>query len=279
MLDFPNAKINLGLFITKKREDGFHNLQSVFVPVGWTDVLEILPSQTGKTEMIVTGISIETTNNNEDNLCLKAYQLLQKAYNLPAVHIHLHKNIPIGAGLGGGSADASFTVKMLNKMFDLKLSDEQMEDNVRTLGSDCAFFIKNKPMFCFEKGDKFKNIELNMREYLILLVYPNLHIPTKEAYTNIQPYEINFDISNLVERKDFFEWKNLLHNDFENSLFPKYPVLNQLKESFYEMGAVYAAMSGSGSTIFGIFEKNKLDFLQELRAGYQKEYKTWLGEI
>ena len=164
-------------------------------------------------------------------------------------------------------------------MFDLKLSDEQMEEYVRPLGSDCAFFIKNKPMFCFEKGDKFKNIELNMRKYLILLVYPNLYIPTKEAYTNIQPYEINFDISNLVERKDFFEWKNLLHNDFENSLFPKYPVLNELKESFYEMGAVYAAMSGSGSTIFGIFEKNKLDVLQELRVGYQKEYKTWLGEI
>jgi 4-diphosphocytidyl-2-C-methyl-D-erythritol kinase len=118
-----------------------------------------------------------------------------------------------------------------------------------------------------------------MRGYLILLVYPNLHIPKKEAYTNIQPYEINFDISNLVERKDFFEWKNLLHNDFENSLFPKYPVLNELKESFYEMGAVYAAMSGSGSTIFGIFEKNKLDVLQELRVGYPKEYKTWLGEM
>ncbi len=279
MLDFPNAKINLGLFITKKREDGFHNLQSVFVPVKWADVLEILPSETGKTELIITGIPIETSNNNEANLCLKAYHLLQKDYNLPAVHIHLHKNIPIGAGLGGGSADASFTVKILNQMFDLGLSDEKMQDYVRSLGSDCAFFIKNKPMFCFGKGDEFRDIDLNLREYVILLVYPNLHISTKEAYTNIMPYEIDFDISNLVERKDFFEWKNLLHNDFENSLFPKYPILSELKSSFYDCGAVYAAMSGSGSTVFGIFEKNKLDFLQELSVGYPKSFKTWVGEF
>lgn len=269
MICFPNAKINLGLNITEKRSDGFHNLESVFYPVGWTDALEIVISD--KFEFNLTGISVE--GNKEDNLCVKVYQSLKEKYNLAPVKMHLHKNIPVGAGLGGGSADAAFTAKLLNEIFNLNLSIEEMQNIVRPLGSDCAFFIENKPVYAFEKGDQFKNIELNLIGKYIVMAYPDLHISTKEAYSGIKPQKPTFNILDTI-KQDIGSWKEKLVNDFENGIIQKYPIIEQLKNEFYKAGAIYASMSGSGSTVFGIF-----DMEIETNNMFPKNYKIWQGNF
>jgi 4-diphosphocytidyl-2-C-methyl-D-erythritol kinase len=250
MIVFPNAKINLGLYITEKRNDGFHNLESCFYPVQWNDALEILPSDKFK----FTSSGIDIPGNTEDNLCIKIYQTLKKDFNLPEINMHLHKNIPVGAGLGGGSSDAAFTVRLLNTLFEMKLHDEEMEAYVRPLGSDCAFFIKNKPVFAYEKGDKFENVGATLSGKYALLIYPNLHISTKEAYSSIHPAKPSNSIKHILSL-DMHSWKTLLTNDFEKPLFEKYPVIASLKQDLYDKGAVYASMSGSGSCLYGIFEK------------------------
>jgi 4-diphosphocytidyl-2-C-methyl-D-erythritol kinase len=250
MIVFPNAKINLGLHITEKRNDGFHNLESCFYPVQWTDALEILPSDRFK----FTGSGIDIPGNKEDNLCVKIYQKLKNQFRLPEAAMHLHKNIPVGAGLGGGSSDAAFTVKLLNELFEMKLRDEEMESLVRPLGSDCAFFIRNKPVFAYEKGDQFENINLSLSGKYGLLVYPDLAISTREAYSGIRPGKPLNSIKNILSG-DIFLWKDLLKNDFETHLFIKYPLLASLKKQLYDQGAIYASMSGSGSCVYGIFEK------------------------
>ncbi len=250
MVSFPNAKINLGLDITEKRPDGFHNIESCFYPIEWTDVLEIIPSQ----ELKFSSAGIPIPGESNSNLCLKVYEALKKDFDIPPVHIHLLKNIPIGAGMGGGSGDAAFTARMLNDLFELGLSSEKLEDYVRPLGSDCAFFIKNSPVFAYGKGDQFRNISLSLKGYSIIVLYPQLHISTKEAYSGIIPRSPALPIEELI-RKDIREWKTLLKNDFETSLFPKYTILKELKETLYEEGALYASMTGSGSALYGIFEK------------------------
>src|SRR5688572_14534594 len=178
MIAFPNAKLNIGLNVTERRPDSFHNLESVFYPVQWCDALEILPAKETK----FTSSGIEIPGTIESNLCLKAYQLLKTDFELPPVKIHLHKNIPIGAGLGGGSSDAAFTLKLLNQLFELNIAEDKLEDYARKLGSDCAFFIRNKPVFAHEKGDVFEPIKLDLTGYNCVVVYPNLHITTAEAY-------------------------------------------------------------------------------------------------
>ncbi|MFT2010624.1 4-(cytidine 5'-diphospho)-2-C-methyl-D-erythritol kinase [Pontibacter sp. 13R65] len=249
MLDFPNAKLNLGLLVTSKRPDGFHNLQSCFYPVKWCDALEVLPAS----EETFTMSGLPVPGNPNSNLILKAYKLLQQDYKLPPVHLHLHKVIPMGAGLGGGSADAAFTLKLLNVLFELSLNEDALEDYARKLGSDCAFFIRNKPVLAVEKGDVFKPIELDLTGYSCVVVYPGIHITTAEAYGNINPKEPEIGLDELIQQ-DVSTWRNTLKNDFEDALFPKYPALAVLKENLYEAGAVYASMTGSGSAVYGLFK-------------------------
>ncbi|MGD1839459.1 MAG: 4-(cytidine 5'-diphospho)-2-C-methyl-D-erythritol kinase [Thermonemataceae bacterium] len=269
MLCFPNAKINIGLQVTKKRPDGFHNLLSAFYPVGWCDILEILPADAW--HFTNTGISIPDIGEN--NLCLKAYQLLQNDFDLPPVQIHLHKIIPIGAGLGGGSSDAAFTLKSLNTIFNLNLTTAQLEQYARQLGSDCAFFVQNQPRYCYEKGDQFEALPLHLKDFYIVIVYPNLHISTKEAYSSIRPKAPTFDLKEMLKQQDFDKWRSTVENDFEPALFNKYPALSAIKQKLYDdYGACYVAMTGSGSAIYGIFD-------QEVAVRFPQEYLTWQGKL
>ena len=249
MLVFPTSKINLGLRITEKRPDGFHNLQSCFYPVRWGDMLDVIPSDSFRFSSTGLAIPGEPTKN----LCVRAYELLKAHIDLPPVHMHLHKVVPIGAGLGGGSADAAFTLKLLNERFALGLTTTQLEDYARTLGSDCAFFIQNRPLYCLEKGDVFEEIEVDLTGYHILLVYPNVVISTAEAYATVRPQKPEIPLYDQLQ-KPIDTWQSAIHNDFEDSLFPAYPVLAQIKQQLYDAGAVYASMSGSGSSLYGIFQ-------------------------
>lgn len=268
MVTFPNAKINIGLFITGKRADGFHNLESCFYPVGWCDVLEILPAE--KLSFKSTGILIP--GNPETNLCLKAYHLIKQDFNISPVMIHLHKVIPIGAGLGGGSADGAFTIKTLNNLFELHLTLEQMENYARKLGSDCAFFIQNQPKYCFGKGDQFEEIPLNLSGKFTVLINPNIHISTAEAYSGVMPRKPEIDLREILQNP-VNQWTNVVKNDFENHLLPKYPAITILKEKLYAHGAAYASMTGSGSTVFGIFEE-EIDLKENFA-----EYLVWQGKM
>lgn len=265
MLAFPACKINIGLQLTERRPDRFHNLLSVFYPVGWSDVLEIIPDRTpdqpgGSVRFTASGLPIPVSQQGDadpaQNLCVRAYHLLRESLradvDLPSVQMQLHKLVPIGAGLGGGSADAAATINLLNAQFDLNLSVDSREAYARQLGSDCAFFIQNRPQYCIEKGDIFEAIDLDLSGYHILLVYPNLAISTAEAYAGVTPHQPAVPLRTLLDAP-IDQWRGLIHNDFEDSLFPRYPVLAQVKQQLYELGALYASMSGSGSTVYGIF--------------------------
>jgi 4-diphosphocytidyl-2-C-methyl-D-erythritol kinase len=266
MLIFPNAKINIGLNITEKRPDGFHNIESCFYPVGWSDALEITPAD--RFSFHTEGMDIPS--DGSENLCEKAYRLLAADYPLAPVQMHLLKNIPVGAGLGGGSADAAFTITALNQYFGLKISFEKQLDYARRLGSDCAFFILNKPAYCFEKGDRFENIELDLSGKWIVMVNPRLHISTAEAYAGIRPQQTHGNLRILLS-SPLSQWKNGVKNDFEATIFPKYPLLQEIKDHLYQYGALYAAMSGSGSTMYGIFETEI-----NLRPQFEK-FMVWQG--
>ncbi|MCZ4694447.1 4-(cytidine 5'-diphospho)-2-C-methyl-D-erythritol kinase [Ancylomarina euxinus] len=260
MLTYSNAKINIGLNIVEKRRDGFHNIETIFFPISMQDAIEIVDSKDDSPYTLSTSgipINIEA----KDNIVVKAYELIKAKYNFPAQNIHLHKNIPFGAGLGGGSANAAYMIKLLNQKFKLEMSDEEMEDEVRILGSDCAFFIKNKPAFANEKGDRLNPIDLDLCDYHILLIKPDIHISTPEAYANIKPNKPKTSLKELI-KQPIETWKSTIINDFENSIFPKHPLLAKIKDELYEQGAVYASMSGSGSTMFGIF-KNEPSILPE----------------
>lgn len=250
MIVFPNAKINLGLQIVAKRPDGFHNIASCFYPVGWSDALEILPAS-AETSFESSGIQIP--GEASGNLCLRAYQLVAADYSLPPVRIHLHKAVPIGAGLGGGSADGAFTIKLLNQLFELGLSVQQMQQYARQLGSDCAFFIENKPVYCFEKGDQFEPIDLSLSGKWIRLVNPGIHVSTAEAYAGVRPTLPSTDLRALLQ-EPITAWRSTVQNDFEASVATKYPAIANIKNTLYQQGALYASMTGSGSTIYGIFE-------------------------
>ncbi|QCR23271.1 4-(cytidine 5'-diphospho)-2-C-methyl-D-erythritol kinase [Pontibacter sp. SGAir0037] len=267
MLDFPNAKLNIGLFITEKRADGFHNLESCFYPVKWCDALEILPAE--EEQFSMSGLPVP--GNPDTNLCLKAYKLLQEKYNLPAVHIHLHKIIPMGAGLGGGSSDAAFTLKQLDKLFSLNLKVEELQDYARRLGSDCAFFVRNQPVLAIERGDVFNELQLDLSGYSCLVIYPGLHITTAEAYGNVVPKQPKNSLKELLQQP-IESWKDSVKNDFEEALFPKYPELAHLKEQLYAAGAVYASMTGSGSALFGLFKGNVPENLL-----FPDHYLLWKG--
>lgn len=247
MVCFPNAKINIGLSITEKRSDGFHNIESCFYPIQWCDILEIVKSDI--TTFSSTGIDIP--GNHQDNLCIKAYHLLKNDFNIGPVAIHLHKTIPIGAGLGGGSSDASFTLKTLNSLFELNLSNQQLIKYAQQLGSDCAFFIDNKPVIAFNKGDEFKPCKLSLKGKSIYLAYPNIHIGTSEAYSGVTPKPTTIEYHNL----SYDDLKNgSVLNDFENPLLKKYVQLNNIRDVLVKANADYISLSGSGSTMYGIFD-------------------------
>jgi len=263
---FPNAKINIGLNILRKRPDGYHDIASCFMPVGFTDILEIVESK--KFSFSSSGLSIP--GEEKDNLCIKAYKLLQKDFNLPQVKIHLHKVIPIGAGLGGGSSDASFTLKCLDQMFGLFLDDYLLEEYAAKLGSDCPFFIQNRTVMTYGTGNEFEEISLSLKDKFILLVTPPIHVATAEAYAGIQPKPDAYPLKDTLENKPFEAWKELVHNAFELSIFSKYPAIAEIKDKLYEAGASYASMSGSGATVYGIFDA-PVD-TQEL---FPQDYTLW----
>ena len=250
MIIFPNAKINIGLNIIDRREDGYHNLETVFYPVKINDALEIIEAN----ELSFESSGLEIPGAPENNLCFAAYHLLKKDFDLPPVKIHLHKHIPIGAGLGGGSADAAFFIRLANQKFELALTDEQITDYARQLGADCAFFILNKPVFAFEKGDEFEPVRLDLSAYKIVVVMPPVHVSTAEAYSGIKPKQVNTSLLELITLP-VKQWKNHIKNDFEESVFKNHPPIRGIKAELYESGALYASMSGSGSSVFGIFDR------------------------
>lgn len=252
MITFPNIKINLGLSITEKRPDGYHNLETVFYPVALEDALEIRTNPEAQQKFTLHQHGMEIAGNPENNLVVKAYLLLDKEFHLPPVEIHLYKHIPSGAGLGGGSSDAAFMLKLLNEHYNLQLSDNQLEDYAATLGADCAFFIKNTPTYAEGIGNIFSPIELSLKGYRIMIVKPDVFVSTREAFANIRPHRPEYPVREVI-RRPVAEWKDTLINDFEASVFPQYPVIGEIKEELYHQGAIYASMSGSGSSVFGLF--------------------------
>ncbi|MBQ9254846.1 MAG: 4-(cytidine 5'-diphospho)-2-C-methyl-D-erythritol kinase [Bacteroidales bacterium] len=255
MIYFPNCKINIGLFVTGKRDDGFHNIESVFYPIGLNDALEMRVSKENENSFTISGIGSEKdVAPNENNSVLKAYSLLKKDFpQLPYFNIHLDKGIPCFAGLGGGSADGSFALKLIDFMCELHLSKDRLLHYSSLLGSDNPFFIENTPMFVYGRGEKMKKKDLSLKGYHILLVKPNLNISTAEAYKDVHKTSSPFDLRDL-DVKDIKHWKEYVKNDFELHLFEKYPILSQYKQMLYDMGGIYCQMSGSGATIYGIFD-------------------------
>lgn len=252
MLVYPNAKINIGLDVVEKRPDGYHNIETVFYPIGLHDVLDIEPSENcSDYSFSADGIPIE--GDPEKNLIIQAYRLLQSEYSIPPIDITLIKQIPFGAGLGGGSSDAAFTLKALNQLFELKITPKKLEKFASELGADCPVFIRNKPVFATGIGNIFTPIKLSLKDYFLLLVKPDVHVSTPEAYSLVKPQKPEVSIKELIERP-LSEWKKHIKNDFEKSVFARYPEIETIKKNMYELGALYASMSGSGSSVYGIFE-------------------------
>jgi len=256
MVVFPNAKINIGLFVTEKRADGFHNLETVFYPIGLSDILEIAEGEGQPGEYIFRNTGIDVECEPESNLIVKAYRLLAAAYRLPAVMIHLHKVIPFGAGLGGGSADAAFMLKALNAYFELHLSGQKLMEWAAMLGSDCAFFIPDRPAFASGKGEVLEELEFSLEDYQLVLLKPPAGVSTAEAYSGIVPLPAPVNLRDMG-KWNVREWREKVYNDFEKSVFRKYPQIAELKQTLYAAGALYASMTGSGSAVYGIFEKKE----------------------
>ena len=253
MVVFPNAKINLGLRITSKRNDGYHNLDTVFYPIPYFDVLEVVKSTDNNSpyRFQTTGKSIK--GNPSSNLCIKAFELLKQDFpSLPIIDIHLHKNIPMGAGMGGGSADGAFMIKLLNEKFNLELNEPQMMAYALQLGSDCPIFIKNTSCYATGRGEELQEIQVDLSSYHLIIASPGIHVSTADAFAGINP---NPSIKTCREiiAMPIENWRDLLINDFEQSVFQLHPDLKKIKDTLYELGAVYASLTGSGSSIYGIF--------------------------
>jgi 4-diphosphocytidyl-2-C-methyl-D-erythritol kinase len=251
MICFPNAKINLGLNVIARRADGYHDIETVFYPVALSDALEVVPAGGAKGIFRQTGIPLD--GNPADNLVMKAFRLLSATYKIPETDVYLLKKIPAGAGLGGGSADAALMLKLLNDYAQLGLPDDKLERLAASLGADCAFFIRNRPAFASATGQALENVTLNLSGYHLLLVKPDIHISTREAYAQVQPGRPKHPLKTIV-RYPIDRWKELMINDFEQSIFQQYPAIQNIKTQLYNAGAVYASMSGSGSAVFGIFK-------------------------
>jgi 4-diphosphocytidyl-2-C-methyl-D-erythritol kinase len=258
LIVFPNCKINLGLHILSKREDGFHDIATAFYPVPVTDAIEIIAAPSNSKSINFTSSGTPIDGKEEDNICIKAYHLLKKDFpDLPAVNMHLHKSIPLGAGLGGGSADGAYTLQLLNTKFSLNISNESLIKYALQLGSDCPFFIINKPCFATGRGEVLKEIDLDLSGYVAIIINPGIHINTGWAFSQIKPAIPTRSIESIMQQP-ITTWRSDLANDFENPVFEKYPTIKSIKETLYQNGAIYAAMSGSGSSIFGIFAKGNV---------------------
>ncbi len=257
MIAFPNAKINLGLHITEKRPDGYHNLETVFYPVPLTDALEVVPVSAAEArdrKCILHTSGIEVAGQPEDNLVVKAYHLLDKQLDFPPVDVYLHKHTPSGAGLGGGSADAAFMLKLLNEQCALALENNQLEEYAARLGADCAFFIKNSPTFAEGIGNVFSPVNVSLSGYRIWVVKPDVFVSTRDAFSHIRPQRPERSLKETILRP-VEEWREVLTNDFERSVFPQFPIIGEIKDEMYRQGAVYASMSGSGASVFGLFKE------------------------
>jgi len=256
MVKFPNAKINLGLRITGKRTDGYHELETIFYPVPFCDALEITAnSESEYNSFVQTGLAVP--GNENENLCLRAYQLVKQLHpGLPAIKIHLHKAIPMGAGLGGGSADAAFTLQMLNEYFELRLNEKVLADQALKLGSDCPFFLKNIPCLATGRGEQLTPVECNLSNHQIVIIYSQIHVSTAWAFSRIKP---NMPKQALIEviKMPINKWQDNLVNDFEAPVFDAYPLLSEIKQYCISQGAVYTSLTGSGSAIFSIFKQGK----------------------
>jgi 4-diphosphocytidyl-2-C-methyl-D-erythritol kinase len=260
MIAFPFCKINLGLHVINKRPDGYHNIETCFYPVPWKDVLEIIPSST--TQLFLTGNKIE--GDQRSNLCLKAYELLKKDFPIGPVDIHLHKIIPTGAGLGGGSSDGAHALSILDSLFALNLSNEKLSEYALQLGSDCPFFMTRSPMIGTSRGEVMDKSPVNLSGLNVTIVNPDVHVSTSEAYSGIAPKKPDQPLTEILQRP-IAEWKSCLKNDFEETVFGKHPVIVEIKNSLYARGAAYASMSGSGSSVFGLYEKEP-EFENEFRG-------------
>ena len=267
MVVFPHAKINLGLHVLRRRNDGYHDIDTCFYPVPLTDILEAVPSD--RFEFHQTGLTIPGAGG--DNLCVRAFRLMEKAYGIGAVSMHLHKIIPMGAGLGGGSSDGAFALKLLNEIFDLGLSAEKLELHAAELGSDCPFFIRGKAAIGTGRGTDLERFDLSLKGKFIRLIHPGIHVSTAEAYGSLVPDDSRDNIQDVLAAP-LNSWKDNLSNDFCKSIYSRHPVIRQIEAELYNEGAEYACMSGSGSAVFGIFNE----------APGEKEhpdYFTWTGPL
>lgn len=274
MILFPNAKINIGLNVTRRRDDGYHDLSTLFYPVGWCDVLEIVPSRSGCTTLAVSGRAVDCPA--EKNLVMKAYRAMAREVDVPAVDIFLHKIIPDGAGLGGGSSDAAFMLKGLNEMFSLGRSDEELARMAVTIGADCPFFIYDKPVIASGIGDILAPFDISLAGCSIAIVKPDEYVSTKEAYSGVKPKFPAQELADIL-RGPLDSWRGRVNNDFEASIFFLHPAIGQVKDRLYGLGAVYASMSGSGASVYGIFKSCDADRLSALMRREFPGMSVWCG--
>lgn len=252
MFLFSPAKINIGLRIIERREDGFHNLQSIMLPVGFCDILEIRKSIYGKKKLRFGQSGIQIGSQKEKNLCVRAWELFSSEVTLPPVELHLHKQIPVGAGLGGGSSNATATLKGLNAIAEAPLPKGKLHEMAAQLGSDCPFFFHDQPMMMEGRGEILSPVNLPLDQFQLVLLFPGIQIPTAEAYSGVKPSADGIHLRELI-RNPIDQWNELVINDFEHSVFKKHQELSQLKKSLYKAGAIYASLSGSGSSLYGLF--------------------------
>lgn len=268
MIAFPNAKLNLGLYVTGKRKDGFHNIKSLFLPIDLKDAVEVIPAD--KAKLVVHGIEIP--GDKKDNLCWKAYQYLAEDFDLPPVEIHLLKKIPMGAGLGGGSADAAFTLKLLNEQFELSLTHKELEHYAARLGSDCIFFIENSCAYVKGRGEKVEPCLLDLSGYQVCVIYPKVHMSTAEAFKRVKFSKPPVKLQELTTNQ-FLTNPYSLSNGFEDSFLQLYPETESIKKELTAQGALYASLTGSGSSYYGIFEPSKKDFATLSQFAERNDYR------
>jgi 4-diphosphocytidyl-2-C-methyl-D-erythritol kinase len=273
MVVFPNCKINLGLHVLRKRQDGFHDIETCFYPVMWTDILEVVKSEDSEENFRFSSSGITILSNEaqqkvlepKNNIIYKAYQILKSEFQIPNLKVHLHKCLPMGAGLGGGSSNAAFFINLVNLKFQLNISTEKRKNIAAQLGSDCAFFIENKATLASGKGEILEYIDLNLMGKTIIIIHPNIHSDTSLAYAGMVPNDNQPSLRELL-KAPIQDWPQGIQNDFEISIGKKHPEILELKSELYKMGAVYAAMSGSGSAVFGIFESDKVQIPENWNA-------------
>lgn len=273
MICFPNAKINIGLRVMERQPDGYHHIETIFYPVGLSDILEFVEDTTvnsGICRLKITGLPIPLPF--EDNLVMKAYKLMNRNKKLPGIQAHLHKIIPMGSGLGGGSSDAAFMLKSLDEAYKSGLSPGEMANIAANIGSDCPFFLRNTPLYAFGRGEIFKEINLDLSGFYLVMVLPGIHVSTPEAYASVSPEKPEQSLYDLI-RLPMKTWKDNIINDFETNIFKRFPELGMIKEELYRLGAVFASMSGSGSAVYGLF----LNPPQKM--GSIEQYFYWQGKL